>query len=325
MAAGLRGSVDRSGYRLRAGPGAARVEPAAGDERGCDIDDGPPTPSASLRHRLACLPRNVVALGVVSFVADFSSEMIYPVFPGFVTRVLGASAAILGLIEGTAEATASLTRYPFGRLSDESGRRRPFVLGGYGLAALGKLVLALAFVWPVAFGGRVLDRTGKGMRTAPRDALLATDVRDEDRGLAFGLHRTMDTVGAVVGPLVTLLLLELGVSLRWVFALAVVPGAISVVVIWKSVRERPPRAVRAAPGFRRARRATQPAPWPARSPPVPRTRHPPLPPACAGGCACPPRAASAACSWPRSSSPSATRATPSSCSRRRRSATERRV
>ena len=132
-----------------------------------------PTRPPSLRRRLRSLPRNVVALGVVSFVADFSSEMIYPVFPGFVTRVLGASAAILGLIEGSAEATASITRYPFGRLSDELGRRRPFVLGGYGLAALGKLVLALAFIWPVALGGRVLDRVGKGMRTAPRDALLS--------------------------------------------------------------------------------------------------------------------------------------------------------
>jgi MFS family permease len=204
-----------------------------------------PTRPPSLRRRLRSLPRNVVALGVVSFVADFSSEMIYPVFPRFVTRVLGASAAILGLIEGSAEATASLTRYPFGRLSDELGRRRPFVIGGYGLAALGKLVLALAFIWPVALGGRVLDRVGKGMRTAPRDALLSSNVRDQDRGLAFGLHRTMDTAGAVVGPLTTWLLLELGVSLRWVFALAVVPGALSVVVIWKSVRERAPRRAEA--------------------------------------------------------------------------------
>ncbi len=192
------------------------------------MNDEQPATRASLRRRLVSLPRNVVALGVVSFIADFSSEMIYPVFPGFVTRVLGASAAVLGLIEGSAEATASLTRYPFGRLSDQSGRRRPFVLGGYALAALGKLVLALAFVWPVALGGRVLDRVGKGMRTAPRDALLSADVRDQDRGLAFGLHRTMDTAGAVVGPLATLLLLELGVSLRWVFALAVVPGVLSV-------------------------------------------------------------------------------------------------
>ena len=198
----------------------------------------PPAPPMPMGRRLRRLPRNVVALGLVSFVADLSSEMIYPIFPGFVTVTLGASAAVLGLIEGAAEATASLTRYPFGRLSDGSGRRRPYVLGGYGLAALGKLVLALAFVWPVALAGRVLDRVGKGMRTAPRDALLSADVRDADRGLAFGLHRTMDTAGAVLGPLAALLLLELGVSLRWVFALAVVPGAISVLVIWRSVHER---------------------------------------------------------------------------------------
>jgi len=203
----------------------------------------PPVSPLTMGRRLRRLPRNVLALGVVSFVADLSSEMIYPIFPGFVTRTLGASAAVLGLIEGMAEATASLTRYPFGRLSDDSGRRRPYVLGGYGLAALGKLVLALAFVWPVALVGRLVDRVGKGMRTAPRDALLSADVRDEDRGLAFGLHRTMDTAGAVIGPLVTLLLLELGLSLRWVFALAFVPGALSVLVIWRSVRERRTGAV----------------------------------------------------------------------------------
>ena len=205
-----------------------------------------------LYRRLRSLPRNVVSLGWVSLMADFSSEMIYPVFPGFVTATLGASAAVLGLIEGLAEATASLTRYPFGRWSDATGRRRVFVLGGYGLAALGKLVLALAFVWPVAAAGRVVDRTGKGMRTAPRDALLAADVDDRDRGLAFGLHRTMDTAGAVIGPLTALLLLQLGVSLRWVFAIAFVPGLLSVVVIWRSVRERPPAAAApnaaAAPG-----------------------------------------------------------------------------
>ncbi len=216
-----------------------------------------PTRATTLGRRLRALPANVVALGVVSLVADLSTEMIYPVFPGFVTKTLGASAATLGLIEGTAEATASVSRYPFGRLSDARGRRRRFVLGGYGLAALGKLVLALAFVWPVALGGRFLDRLGKGMRTAPRDALLAADVRDADRGLAFGLHRTMDTAGAVVGPLATLLLLHLGVSLRWVFALAVVPGVLSVLVIWRSVRERAaggPLAAGAAPAAAPTRR-----------------------------------------------------------------------
>ena len=135
-----------------------------------------PARQTTLGRRLRALPANVVALGVVSLVADFSTEMIYPVFPGFVTKTLGASAAALDLIEGTADATASVTRYPFGRLSDAHGRRR-FVLGGYGLATLGKLVLALAFVWPVALGGRFLDRLGKGMRTAPRDALLAARAR----------------------------------------------------------------------------------------------------------------------------------------------------
>ena len=274
--------------------------------------DAPPPASVSMRRRLAALPGNVVALGLVSLIADFSSEMIYPVFPGFVTRVLGASAAILGLIEGAAEATASLTRYPFGRLSDEVGRRRPFVLGGYGLAALGKLVLAVAFVWPVALCGRVLDRVGKGMRTAPRDALLAADVRDCDRGLAFGLHRTLDTAGAVLGPLFTLLLLHLGVSLRWIFALAVVPGLLSVVVIWRGVRERA-----AARGATAARRRA----WRRRDPGGRRRNPARRPPAHV--CACRRRGAFAACSWPRSSLPWATRATPSSCSRPRRWGTAR--
>ncbi len=204
------------------------------------MSDQPPTSSASMRRRLAMLPRNVLALGVVSFVADLSSELIYPVFPLFVTSVLGAPVAVLGLIEGVAEATASLSRYPFGRLSDRAARRKPFVLGGYGLAALGKLILALSFVWPVALAGRFVDRAGKGMRTPPRDALLAADVNESDRGLAFGLHRTMDTAGAVLGPLIAVLMIDAGASLRWVFAVAVIPGFLSVVVIWKWVRERAP-------------------------------------------------------------------------------------
>jgi len=207
-------------------------------EHEASTTDGSTRPS--MVDRLRRLDPNVRTLGIVSFVADLSSEMIYPVFPDFVTHTLGASAAILGLVEGIAEATASLTRYPFGRWSDEVGRRRVFVLSGYGLAALGKLVLALAFVWPMALLGRFVDRLGKGMRTAPRDALLAGGVADQDRGLAFGLHRSMDTMGAVLGPLVALLLLELGLSLRWVFAAAVIPGLLSVLVIRVWVRERAP-------------------------------------------------------------------------------------
>ncbi len=192
--------------------------------------------------RLRSLDRNVTALGIVSLVADLSSEMVYPLFPVFVTTVLGAPVAVLGLIEGIAEATASLTRYPFGRASDELGRRRVFVVSGYGLSALGKLVLALAAGWPVALAGRFVDRVGKGVRTAPRDALLAAGVPDADRGLAFGLHRSLDTLGAVLGPLAALVLVDLGLSIRSVLLVAVVPGVVSVLVILVAVRERAPQA-----------------------------------------------------------------------------------
>ena len=201
-----------------------------------------PDPRRSTLTRLRELDRNVTALGVVSLVADLSSETIYPLVPQFVTVTLGASAAVLGFIEGVAEATASITRYPFGWWSDSARSRKPFVLAGYGMSALGKLILALAFVWPVALLARFVDRVGKGVRTAPRDALLSAGVRDQDRGLAFGLHRSMDTLGAVFGPLFALLLIELGVPLRWVFAAAVIPGVLSVIVIAVWVRERAPQA-----------------------------------------------------------------------------------
>jgi MFS family permease len=213
--------------------------------------DTGPAPGPSTLARVRLLDRNVLSLGAVSFVADLSSELVYPIFPLFITVVLGAPVAVLGLIEGLAEATASLTRYPFGRWSDTSTKRKPFVLFGYGLSALGKLLLALALVWPVALAGRFVDRAGKGMRTAPRDALLAARVHDRDRGLAFGLHRTLDTLGAVLGPLVALLLLHVGMSYRWIFAVAVIPGAISVLVIVKYVREQAPQSsARARAGLR---------------------------------------------------------------------------
>ena len=177
-------------------------------------------PVASVRS----LDPNVRSLGLVSFFADLSSEIVYPLFPLFVTSVLGVPVALLGLIEGIAEATASITKYPFGQAADYTGRHRPFVLGGYGLAALGKLLIALAFVWPVALAGRFVDRFGKGMRTASRDDLIAARTQPGQQGLAFGLHRTMDTMGAVLGPLVALALVQAHVPLRWIFAIAVIPG-----------------------------------------------------------------------------------------------------
>jgi MFS family permease len=187
--------------------------------------------------QLRTLDPNVRRLGLVSMLADLGSEIAYPLFPIFVTSVLGAPVALLGLIEGIAEATASITKYPFGQAADYTGRRRPFVLGGYSLGALGKLVIALAAGWPLALAGRFTDRLGKGMRTAARDDLIAANTRPGQQGLAFGLHRTMDTMGAVLGPLVALVLVQADVPLRWIFAVAVIPGVLSVVAIVFLVRE----------------------------------------------------------------------------------------
>ncbi len=186
---------------------------------------------------LSTLDPNVRRLGIVSFLADVSSEIAYPLFPLFATTVLGVPVALLGVIEGIAEATASITKYPFGQAADYSGRRRPFVLAGYTLGGLGKLVIALATGWPLALAGRFTDRFGKGMRTAPRDDLIAANTRPEQQGLAFGLHRTMDTLGAVLGPLIALALWQAHVPLRWIFAIAVVPGLLSVLAIVLFVRE----------------------------------------------------------------------------------------
>ncbi len=213
---------------------------------------------APRRDGLRGLDPQIRVLGWVSLLADLSSEIVYPLFPIFVTTVLGAPVALLGLIEGVAEATASVTKYPFGQAADYTGRHRPFVLGGYGLAAAGKLILALSFVWPVALAGRFIDRLGKGMRTASRDDLIAVRVRPGRQGLAFGLHRSMDTLGAVAGPLVALALVELDVPLRWIFAVAVVPALLSVLVIARRVKEHraEPRrqafrlALPASPAFR---------------------------------------------------------------------------
>lgn len=209
---------------------------------------GPPPGRPGPRARLRTLDPNVRAMGWVSLVADLSSEIVYPLFPLFVTGVLGAPVAVLGLIEGVAEATATLLRYPFGQWSDRLGRRRPFVIAGYALGALGKLLIAAAGTWGFALAGRVVDRMGKGVRTAPRDALIGAATRREQQGLAFGLHRTMDTMGAALGPLVALACVELDVPFRWVLGLAVAPALLSVVVIFLFVRER--RQPRSPAAFR---------------------------------------------------------------------------
>lgn len=153
-------------------------------------------------------PRAILLLGLVSLLMDMASEMLYPIGPIFLTTTLGASMMWLGIIEGIAEAVAGLGKGYFGMLSDAAGKRRPFVTLGYGISALSKPIPALSASVGGMLGARVLDRIGKGIRTAPRDALLAGYTTPTNRGAAFGLHRGMDTAGAALGPIIALLYLS---------------------------------------------------------------------------------------------------------------------
>jgi MFS family permease len=184
------------------------------------------------------LHRNVVALGLVSFFTDFSSEMIYPLLPVFLATTLGAGPAVLGLIEGVAETTASLLKLFSGMAADRTKRKKPLVLAGYGLSALMRPLMAFATGWSHVLAVRFADRIGKGVRTSPRDALVAAYVPPPDRGRAFGLQRAMDHLGAVAGPLAAFLLLYgLDLPLRTVFLWSAVPGAVAVFVLLTAVRE----------------------------------------------------------------------------------------
>ena len=187
------------------------------------------------------LPRPVFVLSAVSFLTDISSEMIYPLVPLFLTSALGAPLAAVGLIEGVAESTASIVKTGSGWISDRMRVRKPLVVAGYGLSALAKPLMATAYVWPAALVVRFLDRAGKGIRTAPRDALVADVTPEEIRGRAFGFHRAADTAGAVVGPLIGLgLLAALDERFRLVFLIAGIP-AVAGVVLLSVLRERKPR------------------------------------------------------------------------------------
>lgn len=177
------------------------------------------------------LPSTVRVLGAVSFAQDAGSEMMYPFLPVFITGVLGAPVVAVGVAEGVADATAAVMKLVAGRLAS-TDRRRPWIAAGYGLAAIGKCIVALAFVWPVVLLGRVVDRIGKGIRGVPRDALIVDSVAAGDRGRAFGFHRALDTAGAVVGPLVGLGLYWLaGNHIRPVLLLALVPATVSVALV----------------------------------------------------------------------------------------------
>lgn len=184
------------------------------------------------------LPAAVVALGTVSFLTDLSSEMIYPLLPLFLSSVLGAGVVALGVIEGVAETTAALLKMISGIWTDRSRRRKPLILSGYGLSGCMRPLIGLATAWPGVLVLRFADRVGKGLRTSPRDAMIADVTAPAQRGAAYGFHRAMDHGGAVAGPLVAALLLEeAGVSLRSTFLLSAIPAALVVVVLLVFVKE----------------------------------------------------------------------------------------
>jgi MFS family permease len=184
------------------------------------------------------LPRQVKNLGLVSFFNDTASEMIFPLLPAFVTGVLGLGPHVLGIMEGVAESVASLVKYFSGWLSDRTKKRKPLTVAGYTLSSILRPFMGLAgTAWQVV-SLRAFDRIGKGVRTSPRDALLAASVGPDLRGMAFGFHRAMDHAGAVAGPLIALVLLYwVQLDLRTLFILTVIPGFITVLLIIFSVRE----------------------------------------------------------------------------------------
>ena len=185
------------------------------------------------------LGRNVISLSAVSFFTDVSSEMIYPLIPTFLSVVLGASASAVGVVEGAAESTAALLKLFSGWLSDRARRRKPLVLAGYTLAGVVRPLIAFAHSVGQVVAIQMTDRVGKGIRSSPRDALIADSVDPSIRGRAFGVNRAADNAGAVVGPLIAFAVLHLeGVPLRRVFLLASIPALLALIVLAVGVRER---------------------------------------------------------------------------------------
>lgn len=203
------------------------------------------------------LPKTVVSLGWVSFLTDVSSEMIFSLLPAFLSTLPGAPAVALGWIEGVAEATASAVKVVSGRVTDVLEKKKPLVLSGYGLSAAVRPLIALATAWPAVLALRFLDRIGKGVRSAPRDTIIASVTAPNQRGAAYGLHRAFDNAGAVLGPLLGAALLSFfALPLPSIFALSAIPGLLSVLVLVFFVKEASaPSRVRSVAG--------PPAPLPA--------------------------------------------------------------
>ncbi len=189
------------------------------------------------------LPRTVIVLGFVSLLNDTASEMITPLLPLFLTATLGAGPAVVGLIEGVAEAAASILKLVSGWLADRGWNRRKLVIGGYAVSNIARPLIGLALGWTWVLVFRFLDRVGKGLRTAPRDAVIAASVDTSVRGRAFGFHRAMDHTGAMLGPLIAFLLLQWGTEIEEVFLLSIIPGTLLILLlifVLKGLPEPPP-------------------------------------------------------------------------------------
>ena len=192
-----------------------------------------------MKEQKTKIPKNVFILGLVSFFNDTASEMVYPIVPIFMTQVLRASTTAVGLVEGIAESTAALTKFIFGYLSDKFQRRKPFVSLGYTFSALSKGIIGLASSWPLVLFSRFLDRLGKGLRTGARDALLLQNTEEKNKGFIFGFHRSLDSAGAVLGPILGLIFIYFFANnLRLIFYLATIPGFLAVLLLILFVSEK---------------------------------------------------------------------------------------
>jgi MFS family permease len=192
-----------------------------------------------MKEQKTKIPKNVLILGLVSFFNDTASEMVYPIIPIFMTQVLKASTTAVGLVEGIAESTAALTKFVFGYFSDKFQRRKPFVSLGYTFSAFSKGVIGFASSWSLVLFSRFLDRLGKGLRTGARDALLLQNTNEKNKGFIFGFHRSLDSAGAVLGPILGLIFIYLFANnLRLIFYLATIPGFLAVLLLILFVSEK---------------------------------------------------------------------------------------
>jgi MFS family permease len=190
------------------------------------------------------LPSTVFILGAISFLNDAASDAVYPLLPLFFAATFASGPQLIGIIEGAANATAALMQLVSGRLYDKTGRAKPWMLIGYSLPAISRPLLAYTVLWPIALALRVMDRIGKGLRSAPRDALLAASAPPGKRGFAFGVHRSADHAGAVVGPLVAAALIAAGWSIREVLIATLIPGVLCILLTLAVKEETPARTAK---------------------------------------------------------------------------------